>query len=518
MVSAVFSSTSQCVASGDGFGATKAEATDAIPAWPLARPAYASLDAAVQGEAARWNVPGVSVAVLHDGVIEKSAAGVTSIVTRQPMTPDTISQIGSISKVFATTVTMQLVDQGLLDLDVPITTYVPELPLADPDARANLTMRHLLSHTGGFEGDRFLDYGRGDDATTSSMLAMDTLKQWFQPGELFSYCNVAFYLVALAIERITGEVAEDVVQKRLFDPLKLESATYFAEDAITWPHAIGHLLGDRDKGLEIARPYSFPRHINLCGNIVATAEHLIRFAQMHINDGELDGVRILSAESAQLMRTPYIDAGAEYRTYGQGWCIWDYPEFKTVEHGGATMGFRAHLTTIPERGFAIATLTNADSGSSAIQDLEAWAFDHYLGVARPKPDTTTRSKKELDSFTGVFSRHDTRITITRKGDQLQVTSIDINEKTGEEEDGLAFSLVPIKPAKANRFRVPEGQALGMVVDFLDSPTPDHPDRVLIRIGGRLSERFGVGDDETTSDGKVKAGKKSGKRKGKSKKS
>ncbi|HEU0166050.1 MAG TPA: serine hydrolase domain-containing protein, partial [Thermomicrobiales bacterium] len=310
-------------------------------AWPLERPGYTSLAAAVQGEASRWNVPGMSVAVLHDGEIHEVATGVTSILTRQPMTTDTISQIGSISKVFTTTVVMQLVDEGKIDLNVPITTYIPELPLADENARANLTMAHLLSHSGGFEGDRFLDYGRGDDATTKSMLAMDTLKQWFQPGELFSYCNVAFYLIALVIERVTGEVGEKVMQKRLFDPLKLDGLTYFADDAITWPHAIGHYLKDRATGLEIARPYSFPRHVNLCGMIIATPRHLIRFAQMHMNDGELDGVRIISQEAAQLMRTPRINAGSEYRNYGQGWCVWDYPDFTAVEHGGATMGLRA---------------------------------------------------------------------------------------------------------------------------------------------------------------------------------
>lgn len=518
MVSASTHSQFPRVAIGDGFGSDAADTVAETPAWPLARPKYATLDAAVQGEAARWNVPGMSVAVLHDGVIETVATGVTSMLTKQPMTTDTISQIGSISKVFATTVVMQLVDEGKLDLDAPVTTYVPELPLADLEARANLTLRHLLSHTGGFEGDRFLDYGRGNDATTKSMLAMDTLQQWFQPGELFSYCNVAFYLVALIIERVTGEVAEDVVQKRLFDPLKLESATYFAEDAITWPHAIGHYLRDRDKGFEIARPYSFPRHINLCGNIVASAEHLVRFAQMHMNDGELDGERIISAESAQLMRTPFIDAGVHYRTYGQGWCVWDYPENKTAEHGGATMGFRAQLTSIPEKNFAIAMLTNADSGSSAMQDVEAWAFAHFLGFARPKPDVTTRSKKELDSFTGVFSRHDTRLTVTRKGDRLQVEAVDIDEKTGKEDDTKTFLLDPIKPAKANRFRVPEGPLLGMVVDFLESPTKDHPDRLLIRMGGRLSERFGAPGVFANADTDVPGKKKSAKRKGKSKKS
>ncbi|MGB3305850.1 MAG: serine hydrolase domain-containing protein [Thermomicrobiales bacterium] len=497
---------------GDGSGE---ESAAPHPAWPLARPDYASLEAAVQGEAARWNVPGISVAVLHEGAITPVAVGVTNLETRQPMTTDTISQIGSISKVFATTVVMQLVDEGKIDLDAPVTTYVPELPLADAAARANLTMRHLLSHTGGFEGDRFLDYGRGDDATTKSMLAMDTLQQWFQPGELFSYCNVAFYLVALVIERVTGEVAETVVQQRLFDPLKLEGATYFAEDAITRPHAIGHFLSDRNAGPKIARPYSFPRHVNLCGNIVATATHLARFAQMHMNDGELDGERIISPESAQLMRTPFIDAGAEYRTYGQGWCIWDYPDLKTVEHGGATMGFRAHLTTVPQKGFAIATLTNADSGAAAIQDIEAWALDHYLGFARPKPAETSRKKQELERFTGIFSRHDTRTTVTRRKKHLEVSVIDIDERTGkEEEEARTFSLVPIEPAEANRFQVPEGPYLGMVVDFLESPTKDHPDRLLMRVGGRLSERFGAAGAgvDGESDKGDKDTKKSGKKK------
>jgi hypothetical protein len=244
---------------------------------------------------------------------------------------------------------------------------------------------------------------------------------------------------------------------------------------------------------------------------------------MHMNDGELDGARIISAESAQLMRTPFIDAGAHYRTYGQGWCIWDYPENKTVEHGGATMGFRAQLTSIPEQNFAIAMLTHPDTGSPAIQDVEAWAFDHFLGFARPKPDVTSRSKKELESLTGVFSRHDTRLTVTRKGERLQVEAIEIDEKTGKEDNARTFLLDPIKPAKANRFRVPEGPVLGMVVDFIDSPTKQHPDRLLVRMGGRLSERFGAAgvvadadDADVAKTGKKKSGK-GGKGKGKSKK-
>jgi len=168
---------------GDGFGSAAADAVDEIPAWPLARPNYASLDAAVQGEAARWNVPGMSVAVLHDGVIDTVAIGITSIQTKQPVTPDTIFQIGSISKVFATTVVMQLVDEGKLDLDAPVTTYVPELPLADLDARANLTLHHLLSHTGGFEGIAFSITGG------ATMRRRNRCWRWIRSSNGFSRAN-----------------------------------------------------------------------------------------------------------------------------------------------------------------------------------------------------------------------------------------------------------------------------------------------------------------------------------------
>ncbi|MGB3330125.1 MAG: serine hydrolase domain-containing protein, partial [Thermomicrobiales bacterium] len=115
-----------------GWGDDDAPATKE---WPAARPDYTSLYAAVQGEAARWNVPGITVAVLHDGQIDEVAVGFANLDTKQPMTTATIQQIGSISKIFTTTLAMTLVDEGKLDLDVPITTYVPDFALQDAEAR-----------------------------------------------------------------------------------------------------------------------------------------------------------------------------------------------------------------------------------------------------------------------------------------------------------------------------------------------------------------------------------------------
>lgn len=462
-------------------------------AWPLDAPDYASLEAAVQGEAARWNVPGIGAAVLHEGEITATATGVRSIATRMPFTTNTISQIGSISKVFTTTLVMTLVEEGKLDLDEPVTTYVPDLRLGDQHARAALTLRHLLSHSGGFEGDRFLDYGRGDDAYERSMREMDTLTQWFQPGELFSYCNVGFYLIPLIIQRVTGEVPEDLMRTRIFEPLGMETATFYAEDAITRDHAVGHNLGDRLNGPAIARPFIIGgRHVNLCGNIIASPSELLQFAQLHIGKGEYKGTRIISAESAELMQTPQIDAGPPNRAFGQGWSMYTWPELKVIEHTGGTIGFRAYLSVAPDRTYAIAIVTNSDTGASAMQAIEAWAMQHYLGATRPVPTPIAPAAAELDALTGTFLRHDGRIVVTRDGEALRVTTTAIDERTGDESEGEAFRLLPVEPSDPARplFRVPEGPMLGSTVDFVSLPTREAPevDRLLIRIGGRLAAR------------------------------
>src|SRR5262245_48054547 len=100
---------------------------------------------------AEHKVPGAVVAVLKDGEVIDGAGGVLSTSTQVEATPDSVFQIGSITKVWTATLVMQLVDEGLLDLDVPVRTYLPEFALADELAAASITTRQLLSHQGGFE-------------------------------------------------------------------------------------------------------------------------------------------------------------------------------------------------------------------------------------------------------------------------------------------------------------------------------------------------------------------------------
>ncbi|MGC4189778.1 MAG: serine hydrolase domain-containing protein [Thermomicrobiales bacterium] len=465
------------------------------PAWPLARPDYATLAAAVQGEGARWNVPGIAAAVFHDGELAETAAGVASIVTKMPLVPDALFQVGSISKVFATTLAMTLVDEGKLDLDAPVITYVPDLPLGDPDARGVITMRHLLSHSSGLEGDRFANYGRGDDASTRAIANFGKLEQWVSPGTLFAYCNAGFYLVGRICEILTGQTFEQALQERVLTPWGLEHTVLFAEDAITRPHAVGHDLLSREEGFAIARPYWDRRHATPAGGVLSTVGDLVRFARAHLADGELDGTRVLSGDAAQAMRQEEIAVGPGDATfgsaYGLGWSLKSQDGVLRIGHGGATDGFRAQVTAVPEKGFVIAMLTNADTGAAVMQEIEAWALSQYLGIPERTPETIALADAELDAYTGAFNRFNQQTFLTRDGDGLHARIVSFDSETGTPLGERSMRLVPVTAPEARAFRAPDGPSRGMIVQFFDAPTADDPDRLLMRAGGRLSVRVGA---------------------------
>jgi CubicO group peptidase (beta-lactamase class C family) len=192
---------------------------------------------------AKYKVPGAAVGVYAGGEVVDFAAGVLSRATGVEATTDSVFQIGSITKTWTATLVMQLVDDGLLDIDKPVVTYLPDFKLADQDAANSMTVRQLLCHTAGFEGDVFTDTGNNDDCVEKYLETLAADPQLFPPGELFSYNNAGYVVLGRLIEVLRQKPYDQALREHLFAPLGLAHAATDAAAAILFRAAVGHLPG-----------------------------------------------------------------------------------------------------------------------------------------------------------------------------------------------------------------------------------------------------------------------------------
>jgi CubicO group peptidase (beta-lactamase class C family) len=456
--------------------------------WPQDRPEYVSLEAAVQGEAARWNIPGVASAILQDGKIEVATAGFANLVTKEPVRPDTLFQIGSITKIYTATLVQILCEEGVFDLDDPVVRYLPDFTLQDAAAAKRITIRHCISHQGGFEGDIFDDQGLGDDALEKSIATSKDWKQWVQPEELWFYNNAGFYIAGRVIEVVTGKTFEAVMTEKLLNPLGVPNTVLFTHDVIVRPHAVGHSLESREKGYTIAEPFAIPRHATAAGYVTAPVGELVKFAQMHLQEGEIDGTRILSAEAVKAMQEPQIVAGNFADHYGLGWAIEDFGGTKIIQHGGSTNGFQAHLDLVPGTGFAIATLTNGSTGTLVHDSLRKWALEKYRNAVRERPAPVKLKGADLKKRAGTWKRENVDVGITVDGDRLVATVTSYSPLTKKSSgEPRTYHLEPVSD---DTYFVVDGEYDSDRWHFIDFDADRlGNERHLLRLHGRLVERI-----------------------------
>jgi CubicO group peptidase (beta-lactamase class C family) len=342
-----------------------------------------TLDSLVRDAMQRYHVPGVAIGMLRAGEVEAVGFGVTSVEHPLPVDGDTLFQIASVTKTMTATVIMRLVERGALDLDAPVRRYIPAFRLRDAAAQESATVRHLVTHTGGWLGDCFADFGNGDDALERYVTAMADLEQITPLGEIWHYSNSSFALLGRLIEVVTGKTYEEATRELLFVPLGMTRSCFSAGEAITHRVAIGHVIVDEKP--TVARPWAFPRATTPVGGVVSTANDLMRYARFHLGDGTApDGARLLSRESLELMRTPLADADLDRRV-GVAWFIRDVDGVRLQYHGGVAIGQQGVLMLAPDRGEAVAVQTNSARGGLLHQDVTTWWQRERLNVKVPEP-------------------------------------------------------------------------------------------------------------------------------------
>lgn len=426
---------------------------------------------------ARWAVPGVTVGTLSTERVETWAFGVVALDTQFPVRTDTLFQIGSISKPFTATLLMTLVERGELGLDEPVTTYVPDLILADPEAPDKITPRHLLTHQAGFWGDWFADFGLGDTAIERFVAQYGRLPQTFEPGTHWAYNNCGYILAGLIAARITGKTFEQALYDLVIRPLGLEHTVLSAAEAIAYPVAVGHTVDPHTGEARIARSFLRPRARNAAGGVLASIDDVLRFAELHLRpDGS-----VLSPQAVARMRESQVDTFEAGASWGLGFKIEQYEGGTVVGHGGATNGFRALLQMVPEQEFAVAILTNGDNGSQLAGEIADWILAERLGIRPVEHPTVPLDSAELERLTGVYTQPYGRIEIRSQAGELegrQTTFSPYSEVEGE-VTGKWFRLRTIGDGRAI---VEDGELQGNQIKFWDAE--DGGIRFL-QAGGRL---------------------------------
>ncbi|MCB9158885.1 MAG: beta-lactamase family protein [Caldilineaceae bacterium] len=383
---------------------------------------FDNLQGEIAARMAEHDVPGAAVGVYVDGLTFTAGLGVTNVDHPLLVTPQTFFQIGSITKTFMGTLTMQLVEQGKLDLDAPVRTYLPDFAVADEAAAAGATVRTLLTHNAGWVGDFFIDTGDGADACTRYVARMADLAQLAPQGAHYSYNNASFGVLGAIIETVTEEPFEDVLQRLLIEPLGLQEWVIHPTDVMTKRFAVGHRAGD--DGIAVATPWPLPRCTRPAGGIITTVGDLLTYARFHLREGVTDdGTRLLTPASIAAMRTPQTRVWGDDEAIGLTWFIDRRDGVTVYSHGGGTVGQISLLATIPERNFALAVVTNGQSGGHVTRAAFRWALRHMLDVTPFVPRPIPVDAATLDAFAGDYTRpfQDLALVRTDDGLQLQLT-------------------------------------------------------------------------------------------------
>ena len=331
--------------------------------------ALAAIDEFVDARLPRLDSPGVAIGLTdREGALGFVCRGYADVASGTPVEPGTRFQIGSISKSFAAAVLLQEHDAGRVDLQAPITDYVPWFAVRS--RFGPITLHHLLSHTAGLiMGTEFTAEARG---------AVWTLRETdtgFAPGERFWYSNDGYKLLGLALEALTGRPVHELVARRLVAPLGMTATETTIRRDSSLPVATGYERRGDDRPAHAGRPLDVAQLVESCsadGSIVSSAADMLAYARLILNRGDAPGGRLLSEEAFDLWSAPVIeDPDDPGSFYGYGLVTSTIDGHACIGHSGGMVGFNSLLVTEIESGLGVIVLLN---GSGDRREIATYAL------------------------------------------------------------------------------------------------------------------------------------------------
>ncbi|MGB0582234.1 MAG: serine hydrolase domain-containing protein, partial [Limisphaerales bacterium] len=326
-----------------------------------------------------------------------------------PSAPDTVYRCGSISKLFTATATMQLAEQGRLDIDAPVPTYLPSFSIIDPlPGNAPITLRQLMCHRSGLVREApvggYLDpNGPTPEATVASLASCVRVHP---PGVITKYSNSGVTVVGQTVAAVAGVSFAEYQRAKVLEPLGMKSSGWVLDRKLKRRFAAGYLPVADGKGgfREIATPH-FELGTVPAGNLYTTCEDLSLFVRCLFNGGQAGNTQLLKPETIEQMFTPQLTTNRS--GFGHGFSVGKYRAHKSVSHSGAVYGFSSSLVALPELKLAAIVLANDDVAMGPVRRLSNQALDILLAVkqgeTRPKPKPTFEADPDfLKACEGFF--------------------------------------------------------------------------------------------------------------------
>jgi CubicO group peptidase (beta-lactamase class C family) len=363
---------------------------------------FSKLEEAVLAELKEKRAAGAAIAIVrNDKIVFAKGFGTANIETNQPVTPDTLFQIGSVTKTFTALAATSFAAEGKLKLDAPIDIYAKNLS----PKLSKVTLSQLLSHKAGII-DEPDEYGAQDE----SMMAT-YLRSWtdsyclFGPGEIFSYSNSGFALAGFTMQEALGKPYVEIINERVFEPLGMKRTTFRPTVAMTYPLAVGHKVGER---LAVVRPLPHDARLYPAGTFYTSGNDLARFAIAFLNNGKIDGKQIFSPNVIKQMsqsRAKMLSA-ADATSYGYGLFMNTSRGVHRTWHDGSMTGYTAQMMFVPNERFAVIVLSNTDGIVLNKTQEIAMALMFKLApeeTTKPKP-VQSISEAEMQKLVGVYSQ------------------------------------------------------------------------------------------------------------------
>jgi CubicO group peptidase (beta-lactamase class C family) len=377
--------------------------------------------------------PGMAVVVVQgDDVLLSRGYGLADRDAGTPMTDDTPVPIASTNKGMTVLAVMQLVEQGLVDLDEPVVSYLPDFTMDDARVR-DITLRQLLSHTAGIPGGWSIDLAQDEHALERKVESLATVALLRDPGSGYEYSNDGYSVAGLVVQTVSGMAYEDYLATHLFAPLEMTQSTFDLPLATEWGLTTVHT---KRHGSVISGPAPLSRGNNPAGGLLTTARDAGKYLIALLNGGALDDAAVISQASLDQMWTPEPASGAE--AYGLGWVVMNQSGLRLLLHAGDLSGTdtfggsASQFVLVPDHRLAVGVLANMSSFEKAevAQDIVAILMGGEPAARPAQPDwrqsTFVPNRDVWNAYVGEYQSVSGPLRIYCEGDRLLGLAQDIS--------------------------------------------------------------------------------------------